>query len=278
MIKRRDDPDAHDVILQGDVPEPADLAGRLQHQRGPGIAARLPHRPLPVRPDRRLLEHRIPLPQTQTIEDQSALTGGIDDHLAVDDLLDARLVDEPHALRSIPVEEHLEHPNALVHIDAVPTGVVEQQVVELLACDLPGPRTLMLLVIGKVKRLRHPSLLGDELHAVLFNERATPELWQHPEPLEHPECLWDQRLSDVIPREPLSLVEPNPSTVLRQQRRRGRAGRTTADDHHLWIRGAYHPASSPSAANQNVGGPLLQSHPNRAASSIGVLPATGHAS
>ena len=262
MIKRRDDPDAHNVILQGDVPEPTDLTGRLQHQRGTGIAARLPHRPLPVGPDRRLLEHRIPLPQTEAIEDQSALTGGIDDHLAVDDPLDARLIDESHALRTVPVEQYLEHPNALVHVDAVPTGVVEQQVVELLACDLPGPRTLMLLVIGKVKWFRHPSLLGDELHAVLFNERATPELWQHPEPLKHPECLWDQRLSDVISREPLSLVEPNPSAMLRKQRRRGRAGRTTADHHHLWIRGAYHPASSPSAAKERLGGPRLQSHSN----------------
>jgi hypothetical protein len=65
--------------------------------------------------------------------------------------------------------------------------------------------------------------------------------------------------------------------MLRQQRRRGRSGRTTADHHHLWIRGAYHPASSPSAANERLGGLHLQSHPDVTTYIIDVVPVTGHA-
>jgi len=65
--------------------------------------------------------------------------------------------------------------------------------------------------------------------------------------------------------------------MLRKQRRRGCAGRTTADHDHLWIRGAYHPASSPSAANEQLGGPRLQSPSNMNPSIIDVVPVTGHA-
>jgi hypothetical protein len=64
--------------------------------------------------------------------------------------------------------------------------------------------------------------------------------------------------------------------MLRKQRRRGRAGRTTANHHHLWIRGAYHPASSPSAANERLGTPRLQSPSNVNALIIDVVPVTGH--
>ena len=147
MVEGGDDAHADHIVGQGDVPEPADLAGRLHHQRAPGIAALLPPRTLEVRPDRGLLEDGIPLPQAQPVENHAALAGRVDDHLAPRHALVPCIVDGPHADGTLSGEQHLEHANPLMHVDAVPAGIVEQQLVEILPRHLPGARTLVLFVI-----------------------------------------------------------------------------------------------------------------------------------
>ena len=58
-----------------------------------------------------------------------------------------------HADGPVAVEQHLQHADPFVHLDAVLAGVVEHHLVELAAQHLPGLRALVRLVVAEVERL-----------------------------------------------------------------------------------------------------------------------------
>src|SRR5437764_1243799 len=74
----------------------------------------------------------------------------------------------PHADGTGPREEPFAHPPPREHLNAVLAGVVEGELVELAAADLPGLRCLVRPVVDEVERLRQLAPLVDELDAVLL--------------------------------------------------------------------------------------------------------------
>ena len=89
VVERCHDADADDVVVQRDVPEPAVFGRRLQDHRGPLVAPRVAIRALPVRPDRALVEHRIPQPELQPVLQERRLAARVDDDARADLALSA---------------------------------------------------------------------------------------------------------------------------------------------------------------------------------------------
>ena len=100
-------------------------------------------------------------------------------------------------------------------------GIVEHHLVEFSSRHLPGLRAFVRLVIAEVEGLGELSLLGDELHAVFFDEPAPLKLGKHAEAIEHPEGLGDQRFANVIPGKMLALEQLHPKACLGNKRRDG---------------------------------------------------------
>src|SRR5437870_9623056 len=104
MLERRDDPDAHDVVVLRDIPEPALLVCGLKHERGPFVATLVPIRAFPVRPDGALVQHRIPKPELEAVLQKRLLSARIHDDLGVNLAVASLLVAYGDADRSIVVE------------------------------------------------------------------------------------------------------------------------------------------------------------------------------
>ena len=208
---------------------------RLDDERGALVAAGVALRPLPVRPQGGLLEFRIPVAQAEAVDDERTLAAGVDDDLRPHLALRFVLGLHPNADGLLLLEEHLQHPRALVNLHAVLAGVVEVELVELAADDLPRLRRLVRLVVPEVERLRELAVLVDELDAVLLDEVARLHLLQQAGALEGEVGIRDHRLADVEAREVVALEEFDAIALLGEQRRDGRAGGPAAD--HDDIRG-----------------------------------------
>src|SRR5690606_30812434 len=122
------------------------------------------------------------------------------------------------------------HPRGLVDLHAMLGGVFKHHDVELAAADLPGLRAFVWLVVMKVERGRMLPRWTDELDAVLPDEVTRLQLVEHPQPLEDPVGLWNQRLADVIARIRLPLEQFDAVTLLSDEGRDGGTGRAAADD------------------------------------------------
>ena len=133
VVVVRDDADGDDVVVQRDVPEPAGLALGLDDERGALVAAGVAAGSLPVGPERRLLELRVPVAQAEAIDDERALAAGVDDDLGAHFAFRFVLGLDAHADRLLPLEQHLQHARTFVDIDAMLAGVVEIELVELAA-------------------------------------------------------------------------------------------------------------------------------------------------
>src|SRR5262245_42645262 len=118
-------------------------------------------------------------------------------------------------------------------LDVVGAGVVEQELVELLAVYLPGLGTFVWVVIEEIERLGQLAVVVDELHAVFLDKSAPFHPGKQVEPLQDPVGLRDQRLADVEAREALALEEEDAVTVLGDQRGHSRTGGPAADDYHI---------------------------------------------
>src|SRR3989449_1277513 len=249
VIERRHDADRHDVVVQGDVPEPAvalRIRGplppgprRLQHHGRAFVAAGVAIRAFPVRPDGALVQHRIPDTQAETILNQPGLPAGVDDDLGADVTAPAAVLlnrDTDRTAgaersRRVVLEDDINDADAFVDRDAMLARVVEHHFVELAAHHLPGLRTLVRLVVPEVERRRQLAARVDELHAVLLDETALLHFRQHVQPPQHPVGFGNQRFADVKARKLLALEELDAHALLRQQRRTRRS-RGTATDHN----------------------------------------------
>ena len=169
-LRWRDDADTHQVVMQGDVPEPATLVSCLQHHRPAFVSAGIAIGTAPVGPDRAFVQDGIPHTQAEAILQQSDLTAGIDDDFGAN--LTWRGVGCLHgdADSAFTVEEYVEHARALVDLGTMLAGVIEHHPVELAADDLPGLRAFVRLVVPEVDRCRQSAGGVDGLHAVLPDE------------------------------------------------------------------------------------------------------------
>ena len=219
-----------------DIPEPAGAARRLQDQRGAFVAARVAIGAFPVRPDRPFVQDRIPDAQPQPILNEPGLAARVDHDPRPHFAHRALRGPDRHADRPPVLEEDVQHAHALVRRDPVRARVLEQQLIELAAHDLPGLRALVRLVVPEVEGRRQLAARVDELHAVFLDERALLHRGQHAQALEDPVGLRDQRLADVKARKTLPLEQRDPVALLREERRDSRARRPTANDHHLGLR------------------------------------------
>src|SRR6185369_890428 len=79
VFVRGDDADADDVVVLGNVPEPAVLALDLNNESGAFVATGIAVGAFPVGPEGGFFQNRIPLAEIEAIHDDSALAAGIDD-------------------------------------------------------------------------------------------------------------------------------------------------------------------------------------------------------
>src|SRR5581483_10768277 len=126
--------------------------------------------------------------------------------------------------------------HAFLGLDAVLTGVVEHEQVELAPHDLPGLRALVRLVVPEIERCRQLALGVDELHAELLDEVALLHLFKHVEALEHPVGFGNERLADVETRKMLALEKTHLVALLGDERRDGATRWPAADDDDVGLR------------------------------------------
>src|SRR5262249_49779191 len=150
VLEWRDDADAHDVVVERDVPEPAILVSGLNDERRALVLAGRALCALPVRPDRALVENRIPHPQAKTVHEQTILSAGVDDDLRAH-LADATVgMFDRDADGAIAVEQHVSHTHTFVCDHAMLARVLEHYLIELAAYDLPRLRAGSRLVVPEV--------------------------------------------------------------------------------------------------------------------------------
>ena len=91
----------------------------------------------------------------------------------------------------------------------------------------------MRLVVPEIERGRLLSVGVDELHAVLLDEVALPQLVEHAQPLKYPVGFRDQRFADVEPREALAFEELDAVAALRDKGRDSRTGWPATNDDNV---------------------------------------------
>src|SRR5207248_2672666 len=119
VVERGYDADADRVVVLRDVPPPALLVRSLDDESGAFVAACVAIGALPVRPDRPLVEHRIPEAKLEAVLEHRALAARVDDHRGVNLFLAAVLALDADAGRAVAVKEHLQHASRLVDLDSL---------------------------------------------------------------------------------------------------------------------------------------------------------------
>ena len=122
-----------------------------------------------------------------------------------------------------------------MHINAVLRSIAQHHQVKLTAHHLPCPRTLLRLVVGKIKWLREAAFFVDKLHAVLLDKTAVSHLLQHAESLKHPERLGDEGLTNMKSGKSFAFEQGDLTPLLRNERCGCRPGRTTTNHHNFCV-------------------------------------------
>src|SRR5206468_2497032 len=127
------------------------------------VLAAVARGPLPIGPNRPLVQHRVPQARLEPVLEQRALAAGVHDHLRAHLFGQAAFLLDADAAGTAAVEEHVEDAGALVNLNAVLLGVAEHEQVELATNDLPRLRALVRLVVPEVERRRLPAAGADKL-------------------------------------------------------------------------------------------------------------------
>src|ERR1700752_396966 len=99
-----------------------------------------------------LLELRIAYAPAKLVREHRTLTSGIDDDFRIELLTRAVLHLHFDANRSIAFKEHLLHLDSLMHHHTLLGSMINQQVIELCARDLPGDSAFVMHGLKEVKR------------------------------------------------------------------------------------------------------------------------------
>jgi hypothetical protein len=230
VVALGDDADAHEVVAQRDVPEPA-LALEVGDGGGAGVEPGIAFGAAVVGPEGDLVEARIAPAEAALAEEEGIAAGGVDDDAGAEFADGAVGGAGPHALHGAGgVDEQILHLGLLVDGGALGAGAVEQHLVKLVAGDLPGGGGRVLGVLEEVERGGDLAVAADELDAVFLHEGAAVEFVENPETFEDEVAKRHQRLADVVAREFLLLEDEHVAAVLRQEGAGGGAGGAAADD------------------------------------------------
>ena len=206
----------------------------------PFVQPRVAHRVLVVAPHRDLVQIGVLVLPAELAREERVAAAGVDDHFGADLLaLDAVLRVGADADDARALHQHVADADVVPHLDALPSGVVEQHGVELMAPDLPRLRALVPDRLEEVERLRH--LAGDrhELHAVLLRVRRRSQPVDDAEAVQREPRVGNQRLADVVAGARLALEQQHAMAVLGQQRADSRSRRTAADDDDIRLHHVY---------------------------------------
>ena len=118
---------------------------------------------------------------------------------------DLELADEVFATE---VKEHLFHEHALVYNGTLVGSMINQQMIELRARDLPRDGAFVMNSLEEVKRARLFAGRICKLDTVLPNKWTFPQLLKYSETLKGPIRVSHQRLTNVMPRKNF-LLEKN---------------------------------------------------------------------
>src|SRR4029450_5010122 len=124
IVEGCDDADAHHVVVLGDVPEPAVLAGGLQHHGCAFVATRVAVGAFPVPPDPSFVQNGTPDPEAQSILNQTGLSARVHDNPGPYFTNRAVLVPDRDACSTILVPQDIGHPYALMSGHALLARVV----------------------------------------------------------------------------------------------------------------------------------------------------------
>src|ERR1043165_909055 len=173
-------------------------------------------RALEVRVKHRLLEFRIAHTPAKLVREHSHLAGRIDNHFS--EVLLTRAVLHLHfdTHGAIAFKEHLLHEHALVYNRTLLGSVIDQEMIELRARDLPRDRAFVVHCFEEVERPRLFTGRIRKLHAVLPNEWTFSQFFEHSETLKGPVGVSHQRLTDVMTRKYLFLEKDYLAPLARQ--------------------------------------------------------------
>ena len=133
-----DDANADDIVVLGDIPEPAVFAFDLNHERRAFVAAGVAIGAFPVGPERGFFQNGIPLAQVETIHDDGALAAGIDYDFRTDFLFGSVFFFDLHADRTLAFPNDAGDVDAFFDGDTVLLGIAEHHFVKFATDDLPG--------------------------------------------------------------------------------------------------------------------------------------------
>ena len=140
-----DDANAHHVVRERDMPEPALVGLRAQDERHHAVVDHFAPCAAKVAPDGRLAHVGARLASRGPTREHALLAGRIDDDLAADHAIGAvavgavalAVVHQAHAHRLIAFEHCIADPHTAKHFDAFLRGMIEQQLIEMRPFHMP---------------------------------------------------------------------------------------------------------------------------------------------
>ena len=186
---------------------------------------------LPVGPQGRLLQLRVPLAQLEAAHDHRALAAGVDDHLGAHLALAAVFVLRSARRRPARLRTALRARGRLRAPRRRARGRCRASAGRT-RCAAPARSASIRAACGPGSRTARTACRCELTNCTLYflTKWLAFILSQHVEPLEHPVGLGNQRLADVEARKMLALEELDAVALLGDERRGGRAGRAAADD------------------------------------------------
>src|SRR6185369_4977159 len=222
VIGVRDDADTRDVTIERDIPEPATTARFCaQHERGTAIQIRFAMRAFKVRVEHPLLQFRIANAPAKLVREHRHLASRIDNHFGVELLTRAVLHLHFDTHSAIAFKEHLLHEHALMHNRPLFGSMIDQQMIELRARDLPGDGAFVMDSLEEIKRARLFACRIRKLDTVLPNEWTLSQFFEYSKTLKGPIRVSHQRLTDMMSRKNFFLEKNYPPALARQHSSHG---------------------------------------------------------
>src|SRR3954465_561698 len=117
--------------------------------------------------------------------------------------------------------------------DAFLGSVVEKELIELGALDVPGAAAFARIMPREQEGRRLATTAAYELHANFLHERSALQLVEHAEAVENPVAFRHERLADFAARFQVSLQKQCPETGVGKKCGRCRAARTAANNNAI---------------------------------------------
>src|ERR1044071_2973395 len=173
-------------------------------------------RALEVGIDHSLFEFWIAHAPTKLIREHRHLASRIDNHFGKELLMRAVLHLHFDTNGAIAFKEHLLHKHALMHNRTLIGSMIDQQMIEFRARDLPRDGAFVMDSLEEVKRARLFAGRICKLDTVLPNEWTFSQFFEYSQTLKGPIGVSHQRLANVMSRKNFFLAENDLAPLARQ--------------------------------------------------------------